>query len=273
MKKEKVTQLKIQESHGEAVVIDEKINKKNNRALKNKKAKSEKMLNKQEKKVKAQLKKEQKIQKKQQEKLEKEKYKINYFKKLEILKKINKERKEKEKQEAIEYEKSISSIYKKRKIAPWLRIDNAGTIYPPAKRRHWNFVYRITAVTINKVNYEVLVKAVEEILPRFPSFNVCLKKGLFWNYFERAPRKLQVIKDTDFPCTPFDLSDTNANLIRVIYDDYKIAFECFHALSDGRGALVFLNALLNKYFILTGEHIEPSDTILNSKHEIVRYHF
>ena len=148
MKKEKVTQLKIQESHGEAVVIDEKINKKNNRALKNKKAKSEKMLNKQEKKVKAQLKKDQKIQKKQQEKLEKEKYKINYFKKLEILKKINKERKEKEKQDAIEYEKSISSIYKKRKIAPWLRIDNAGTIYPPAKRRHWNFVYRITETYI-----------------------------------------------------------------------------------------------------------------------------
>jgi len=258
VKKENVMQLKIEESNGETFLVDDKKSKKEL-------IKKEKLFIKSEKQRKKQEVKKIKAEKQEKRKNERERHKINYLKKLQILKKINKERKEKERQEALDYERRMSVIYKKRKIAPWLRLDNAGTIYPSATRKKWNFVYRITAVTKNQVNVDILNTAIGDILPRFPSFNVCLKKGLFWNYFERAPRKLTPIKDIEFPCQPFDLSDSNANLIRVIYDDYKICFECFHALSDGRGSLMFLNSLLARYFILSGHEIKDMSTVLSYK--------
>lgn len=265
MKKEKVTQLKIEEAHGETFVVDDK--------------KSQKEIQKKDNELKKQQKEALRLEKKKikiHKKLEKDEHKqalkeikrqkrINYYKKLDILRRVSKERKAQEKLDAIEYDRRLNNIYKKRKIAPWLRLDNAGTIYPPAKKRNWNFVYRITAVTKDRVEPAILQKALDDIIPRFPSFNVCLKSGLFWNYFERAPRKLLIQKDVDFPCQPFDLSDTNSNLIRVIYDDYKISFECFHALSDGRGSLMFLNSLLARYFTILGEEIEDFSTVLSYK--------
>lgn len=263
MKKEQISQLKFEESNGEAFLVDENICKKNSKFTKLQAKKQQKEFVKKQKLTEKKKKQEEKKAIKDAIKKKKEEKKINYFKKLEIIRQETKKRKEIERQEAIEYDKRMSSLYKKQKIAPWLRIDNAGTIYPPAKKKHWNFVYRITAVLVDKVNTSMLSKAVEDIIPRFPSFNVCLKKGLFWNYFERAPKKLVPIKDTDFPCSPFDLSDTTANLIRVIYDDYKICFECFHALSDGRGSLMFLNSLLARYFELTGTQIDDYISVLN----------
>ena len=246
------------ESNGKTLFVDEKISKK--------------QLRKENHEIKKNIREQKKLDKKQaqKEKLEKIKKenldkKINYLKKLQILKQVGKQRRAKEKQEELEYEKTMSLIYKKRRIAPWLRLDNAGTIYPSATRGKWNFVYRITAVTKEIVNEKILSQAISDILPRFPSFNVCMKKGLFWNYFERAPRKLVPIRDTEFPCQPFDLSDTNANLIRVIYDDYKICLECFHALSDGRGSLMFLNSLLARYFVLMGKNIDDTNLVLQYK--------
>lgn len=261
MKKEQVSQLKIEESHGEAFVVDETLSKKEVR-------KRQKELKQSQKHMMILQKKEQKAERareKEQAKLENEKKKINYFKKLQIIREETKKRKEIEKQEALEYDKRMSSIYKKQKMPPWLRIDNAGMIYPPARQRHWNFVYRISAITKDEVNVDALSQAIEDILPRFPSFNVCLKKGLFWNYFERAPRKLIPIRDLDFPCSPFDLSDSNANLIRVIYDTNKICFECFHALSDGRGSLTFFNSLLGRYFEILGHEIKDNSMIMSYK--------
>jgi hypothetical protein len=57
-------------------------------------------------------------------------------------------------------------------------------IYPASRDRDWNFVFRISAVMKEKVDVEILQKTVDEMLPRFPSFNVSLKSGFFWNYFE-----------------------------------------------------------------------------------------
>ena len=265
MKKEKITQLKIEESNGETFLVDDKNYKKNIKQ-------HEKDIKRQQKELLRLEKKKSKIEnkiKKDKEKQDKKELarqkRINYFNKLDTLKRLTKERKAQEKLDAIEYDKRLNAIYKKKQIAPWLRLDNAGQIYPPAKKRNWNFVYRITAITKDKVEPVILQKALEDIIPRFPSFNVCLKNGLFWNYFERAPRKLFVVKDTEFPCSAFDLSDSNANLIRIIYDDYKICFECFHALSDGRGSLMFLNSLLARYFTILGVEFGNLDLVKSYK--------
>jgi len=264
MKKEQITQLKISEANGEAFVTDDKSAKSEEKKRKHLQKIEEKRLNKERKKEISKQEKNNKLKTITEAKKNRETKKINYFKKLHIIRNEIKSRKEAEKQEAIEYEKRISNLYKKQKLPAWLRLDNAGMIYPPARKKNWNFVYRITAVTHEKVDINALSKAVEDIIPRFPSFNVCLKKGLFWNYFERATRKLTPQKDNEFPCVAFNIYE-DPNLIRVIYDDYKICFECFHALSDGRGSLTFLNSLLARYFEICGKEINDYTNILKYK--------
>ena len=265
MKKEQISQLKIEEADGKAFFVEEKHGKKELSAIKKQQKHDQKAQKKQLKKAEKEKQKQEKKKEKERNKKLKEKYNLNYFKKLSIVQKELKKQKLERKQETLEYEKTMNAIYKKRKMAQWLKLDNAGTIYPPAQKKNWNFVYRITAATKTKVDAAILARAVEEILPRFPSFNVCLKKGLFWNYFERAPRKPIVVKDNDFPCVPFDLSDTMFPLFRVIYDDYKICLECFHGVSDGRGSLLFLNSIIAEYIELSGTVIADKSTVLDAK--------
>lgn len=265
MKKEKISQLKIEESNGKTIVVEDKKSRKELKAIKKQQKRNQKAKNKQIKVLEKSKRKEEKKKEKEHNKQLKEKYNLNYFKKLAIVQKEIKKQRVESKQEALEYEKTMNAIYKKRKMAQWLKLDNAGTIYPPAQKKNWNFVYRITAVTKTKVDVNLFSQAVEEVLPRFPSFNVCLKKGIFWNYFERAPRKPKPIRDLDFPCAPFDLSDTMFPLFRVLFDDYKICLECFHGVSDGRGALLFLNSILAHYIELSGTVIADKSTVLDAK--------
>lgn len=84
---------------------------------------------------------------------------------------------------------------KKNKVKNWFRLDNAATIYPSSKNEHWTFVFRISAVLKQKVDAFVLQKSLNEIMPRFPTFDVYLKKGFFWYYFEHSTSEIEVEKE------------------------------------------------------------------------------
>ncbi len=203
-----------------------------------------KNLAKDEKKQLKNSKKQEKLQIKQNKKAEKQK--IN-----ELLK----QRKLEEKQLRKTQEQTLRELEKRGKLQSWFRLDNAASIYPSASVKDWNFVYRLSVTLKDKVNKEVLQSAVDDIMPRFPTFNVRLCHGFFWNYFERNFARLNVKEEQDFPCRPFDLDDSESFLIRVLYRDYTISLEVFHGISDGRGALMFFNSLLARYFQRLGENI------------------
>lgn len=151
------------------------------------------------------------------------------------------------------------------RVANWFRLDNAAMIYPPARGRDWNFVFRVSAIMKDKIDPVVLQQALNDILIRFPSFNVSIKSGFFWNYFEINFHDLFIERETAFPCQPFDLSNSNAHLIRVLYTDYRLSLECFHALTDGRGAMFFLNSLIARYLVIKGEKIEEYKNCASAK--------
>lgn len=212
------------------------------------------------------------LDKKENVKLEKEKRaklkKENKSRRLAI-RQLKKNVKKAQKDERKLREAQINDVLKndinRGRIANWFKLDNAAMIYPAARGRDWNFVFRISAVLKDKVNVEILQKTVDEILPRFPSFNVSLKSGFFWNYFDINFNRLKVQEEKDFPCKPFDIYNTHKHLIRILYTDYKISFECFHALSDGRGGLFFFNTLIARYLINIGESVPESDAYTNAK--------
>ena len=118
-------------------------------------------------------KKEQKIAKKQEKIVKRAKKQAKKKRIKELLK--NKRLKEKEVRKA--QEETIRSLEQRGKFASWFRLDNAASIYPSASDKDWNFVYRISVTMKNKVDKQILQKALDDIMPRFPTFNVKLCHG------------------------------------------------------------------------------------------------
>lgn len=144
----------------------------------------------------------------------------------------------------------------------WYRLDNAGVLYSALKKEKYAPVYRFSAVMDEKVAPDALQRAVDRTMPRFPSFRVRIRKGVFWCYFE-PNRKLGpiVYPDISNPCQPMRDREDNDWLIRFYYYENRISFEAFHAVSDGSGALTFFRTVLAEYLRERGVDI-PADPLL-----------
>ena len=206
------------------------------------------------------LKKEKKVLRK------KEKQKIKQEKKLndKFLAKKQKEEKFLIKQKIKEEKVKKAHLNKiaQAKYVDWFKLDNAATIYPSIKDDNWSFVVRASVLLKEQVNPEVLQQALNDTMPRFPTFNVRLRKGIFWNYFEINNMPIKVEKETKFPCSTFNLFNFKGHIVRVLYYNNRISVECFHAISDLRAETKFFNSLLRRYFNLLGANIESSEGCL-----------
>ncbi|MFI3229113.1 MAG: hypothetical protein R3Y23_02980 [Bacillota bacterium] len=142
----------------------------------------------------------------------------------------------------------------------WFKIDNAGKIYPASGTNKWNAVFRVTAIMNELVDIAILQKAVDDVMDRFPTYNVTLKKGMFWFYLQQLDRTPTVTFDQNSPCMPFNLS-SGGHLVRITHYRYRIAIEMFHALSDGTGGLIFLNSIVARYLELKNINITYGNSL------------
>ncbi len=142
--------------------------------------------------------------------------------------------------------KSGSSTANRFDSTEWYKLDNAAKIYPADTSEHYSMIFRLSAVMKDRVDANILQQALDDITPRFPTFMVTLKKGLFWYYLEKLPFKPKVKKDSRNMMRPIPL-DGKRYLFRVLYSDYRIAVEFFHSLTDGTGGSIFLVTLLARY--------------------------
>lgn len=147
----------------------------------------------------------------------------------------------------------------------WLKLDNAAKIFPGQNSRGWSNIFRIGAELKSEVDPQILSEAVKNTLRRIPSFNVRIKKGLFWYYFEQNPNEFQVLPDIKNPCYRINFKENNGFLFRVFYLGKRINIDVYHALCDGYGAAVFLSTLLGEYLRLKGEEIEYNQFVLDTK--------
>ena len=100
-------------------------------------------------------------------------------------------------------------------------------------------------------------------LPRFPTYKVAIRKGLFWRYLEPNNRPGPFVqKDIKNPCMPMHFKSNNRYLIRLYYYDRRISFEAHHCLGDGTGGMCLLQTLTAVYLGLQGHHISPSGFVL-----------
>ena len=129
----------------------------------------------------------------------------------------------------------------------WMRLDNAAKIYPAAKRRNWNNFFRLSATLTEPVDTEVLRRALDVTVRRFPSIAVRLRRGAFWYYLEEIPKAPAIQAEKSCPLAHAPFYEVRQCAFRVLVYHERIAVEFFHALTDGTGALVFLKSLLAEY--------------------------
>lgn len=134
--------------------------------------------------------------------------------------------------------------------ANWYKLDNAGLIYP-AIARNTTAMFRLSVLLYEEVDPIALQKALNDVIPRFPTITCSLKAGLFWWYLD-APTTPNVVEEqTTFPCQPLKL-DHKRSIIRVTYRSHEIAIEYFHSSTDGSGGTAFLNCLVKTYLMHKG---------------------
>lgn len=163
-----------------------------------------------------------------------------------------------------------------KKIKRWERLDNTAHLFPIIAEDDMSNVYRISATLTEKVEPEILKKALDTILPYFAGFNMRLRKGFFWYYFEENTKPApDVCEEDTYPCQ-YIVENRNRNYqFRVTYYDKRINLEVFHALSDGMGTINFLKELIYQYLSLVhpdefGAHELNADTSFNREDSFMR---
>ena len=64
----------------------------------------------------------------------------------------------------------------------WYKLDLSANVYPTLQRKDFSSVYRISVTLKEEIKPELLQQALDMTLPRFPTFKVAMRRGLFWRY-------------------------------------------------------------------------------------------
>ena len=113
-------------------------------------------------------------------------------------------------------------------------------------------VYRISVVLKEPVIGSTLQRALDMVLPKFDGFNVRLRQGFFWYYFEENGKPApEVMEEYTYPCRYILQNRNNSYLFRVTYYMCRINLEVFHVLTDGMGGINFLKELTYQYLRLS----------------------
>jgi NRPS condensation-like uncharacterized protein len=143
----------------------------------------------------------------------------------------------------------------------WYKLDNAAKIFPAVSSDENSNIFRISAWLYEDVDKEILQKALEKILPRFPSFSAKLRKGFFWYFLDHNANKPLVREESPHLYKKMRPQDENGFLFRVYYYRKRLSLEMFHSLSDGYGGLEFLKSLLFHYLELKGYDVKSQSKI------------
>ena len=120
----------------------------------------------------------------------------------------------------------------------WRKLDNAALAFPLVTGKDDTRVFRFYCELREAVDEEILQKALEETMKK-----------------EKKP-----------PCSRLYIPDKKSLLFEVSYHENRINFEVYHALTDGTGAMYFLEELVQNYLILAHPEaklprIEPVEEI------------
>ena len=144
----------------------------------------------------------------------------------------------------------------------WYKLDNAGKVFPGQDTSSWSNVFRISVTLKEKIDPQLLEKALEAVMPRFPTFDVRMRTGFFWHYLEKNPNgRPPVMPDIANPCLRFKWKENKGYLFKVYYYENRFSVEFYHSLTDGFGATRFFMTLTAEYLRQTGKKIPSGESV------------
>ena len=149
----------------------------------------------------------------------------------------------------------------------WEKLDNTAMIFPVIAGEGMTNVYRISVELSEPIQADLLQEAVAIVLPQIPGFNVRMRVGVFWYYFEENNKPAPpVIEEELFPCRYIRPNKNNNYLFQVSYYQNRINLEVFHVLADGMGGMNFLREVTYQYLRLA--HPELKNEVEDKLSEI-----
>ena len=165
---------------------------------------------------------------------------------------------------SVSNQKKTASIKNKKEV--WYKLDLSAIVYPTLQRKDFSSVYRLSVLLKEEIDPAVLQRALDITLPRFPTYKVAIRKGLFWRYLEPNNRPGPfVTPDIKNPCMPMHFKANNRYLLRIYYYGRRISLEAHHCLGDGTGGMCVLQTLTAVYLGLLGHSVTPSGFVLDIK--------
>ena len=142
----------------------------------------------------------------------------------------------------------------------WDKLDNTANLFPVIAREGMSNVYRVAVNLKEDIDAELLQEALNRVLPYFDVFNMRMKRGFFWHYYETNDKPApKVHKEDAYPCAYINPFNNNDYQFRVTYFKKRINLEVFHALTDGNGAFLFLKELTYQYLRLAHEELKKPE--------------
>jgi NRPS condensation-like uncharacterized protein len=132
----------------------------------------------------------------------------------------------------------------------WKILDNVATFYASTSTNQNPNIYRLSVKLKEKVKKETLSEALYNTLLIIPSFKVKLRRGFFWYYLEYNEGVPIVEEDKLFPTSIINNYINNYFLFKVTYFEKRINIDFSHILTDGVGALNFIEVLVTSYIKL-----------------------
>lgn len=129
----------------------------------------------------------------------------------------------------------------------WRKLDNAALAFPLVTGKNDTRVFRFYCELKEAIDPELLQNALDKTMEKYPLFQMVLRKGLFWFYLEHRDIRPVVKTEKKPPCSRLYIPDKKNLLFQVSYYEKRINFEVFHALTDGTGAMHFLQELVTNY--------------------------
>lgn len=129
----------------------------------------------------------------------------------------------------------------------WYTLDNTAKIFPSLISQRRTTVFRISAILKERITPTKLQSALDRTILRYPYYQVCLKKGMFWSFLQEVKHQPTIELEIEQPCRPMHQWFDNKLLFRVLYFNNRISVEFSHILTDGTGAQQFLHHLLEEY--------------------------
>lgn len=134
----------------------------------------------------------------------------------------------------------------------WYQPDNVSKVFLAVHNKRDTRTLRVTCTLKETVNGDFLQQALDKVIRIRPQFQVRIRRGLFWHYLDPTSTKPEVKEESDRPC-PILYGENYKGILHysVTYFKKRINLDIFHVLSDGSGALEFLNLLVLEYLKIT----------------------